>query len=227
MNEFTEIAERMLAGRKPMSGAEWDQHVFRTELLPRMRNWGFDDRFSEVQTLNDSQRHALDLVCQKMVRTGAIVALVGIRGVGKTTIAAQFALAKAKRYGEEALRGGPGLFENVSYRKASNVVARFKSLYSDYGDVRTEALMEARDYYCYQNDFVVIDELHECDDQKMKNRVLTDILDRRYASRRDSLLISNQTPEEFQATTSDSIISRLSEHGVIIPCEWQSFRTNP
>lgn len=83
--------------------------------------------------------------------------------------------------------------------------------------------MEARAAYCRLK-LAVIDELHECDDQKMKDRVLTDILDRRYSANTDTVLISNQTAEDFQATTSDSVLSRLAQHGAIVPCEWESFR---
>ena len=33
------------------------------------------------------------------------------------------------------------------------------------------------------------------------------------------------TAEEFAASAGDSIMSRLSEHGCIIPCSWPSYRS--
>ena len=105
------------------------------------------------------------------------------------------------------------------------MLQRYKPLYSDFGSVDTEGLMNELDFMCQQQEFLCIDELHDCDDMKAKTRLLTDIVDRRYSRCRDTILIANQKPAEFIASTGDSIISRLTEHGCIIPCDWPSYRT--
>lgn len=220
----TEILD--LSGRTPMPQDGYDNHLRASEVFPALNRWGFEARFRTLQTLNNGQVRVLEKVKEKMVGVGAIVALVGIRGTGKTTIAAQFAYEKAWKNSQEARRtdSGPREIVTVSYRKATGILSRFKPLYSDFGSLDTETLTDARNYYCRVTEFAVIDELHECEEQKLRNRILSDVLDRRYAAKRDTLIISNQTPEDFEATMSDSIISRLSEHGQIIPCMWESFR---
>jgi hypothetical protein len=41
----------------------------------------------------------------------------------------------------------------------------------------------------------------------------------------DTVLISNHDPEAFRNQMNASILSRISEGGAIIPCLWQSFRS--
>jgi len=218
------IAE-VLARVQPVSHSAYRQHVWQSEVRPALRRWGIQER--HLAPLDDfghaRQARAFEAVCDHMKGVGAIVALIGIRGCGKTTIAAQFARRLAWRNHEYAQR--PGM-PNVCcrYLKASDLVGRFKSLYADFGSVDGERLMESRAFFCQELEYLVIDELHEVADQKLAARLIPDLLDRRYAAKRDTLLISNQTPEDFQASMSDSVLSRLQEHGMIIPCNWESWR---
>ncbi len=142
---------------------------------------------------------------------GSIIALVGVRGAGKTTIAGQLIRMMATA----------GWI--APYRKMVDLISAYKVLYGDMGGIRTEWTERDRDWFCTRK-LAVIDELHECEESRLKNRVLTDVLDRRYSHHRDTLIISNQTPEEFMDCTTDSVLSRISEHGTIIPCEWDSWR---
>lgn len=165
------------------------------------------------------QRQVFEQVKALLTGKGAIIALVGPRGLGKTTIAGQLILEKAE---DESLPCP--WHRRPPYRKLAALIATFKSLYADYGNVDTEQLLERLDSFCKDHPFVTIDELHDCEDLRIKNRLLTDVLDRRYSNRLDSLLIANQTPAEFQETTSDSVLSRMKEHGAIIHCTWESWR---
>ena len=47
---------------------------------------------------------------------------------------------------------------------------------------------------------------------------------KRYGAMKDTILISNQTPDVFQKAIGSSILSRLQETGAIIQCDWPSFR---
>lgn len=207
--------------RDPVSDAQVSAWQWKNEITPRLAETSIDARFWRDVTDWGSkpQENAYLKARRHCAGNGAIVALVGSRGSGKTTIAAQMIVDRVKLWAEPPHDSPP------PYRKCSEIVAKYKSIYADYGSTDTERLIEQMKRLCAEK-FLVIDELHECDDQKMKTRVLTDILDRRYAKMRDTLIISNQTPQEFQATTSDSILSRMSEHGAIIPCNWKSWRTS-
>jgi DNA replication protein DnaC len=176
--------------------------------------------------MHKAQRAAYDDMRSHLRGKGAVIALIGPRGLGKTTLAAQFAIETAWRNRIEATKeDGPRIIQHVVYRKTASLLARYKPIFSDFGSIETETLMESLDFLCRQQEFLVIDELHECDDMKVKNRLITDIVDRRYSACRDTVIIANQTAEEFAASAGDSIMSRLSEHGCIIPCSWPSYRS--
>lgn len=223
---LTEAVSALLDGKTASPQAEWDAYLRKTEIWPSLDRWGFGPRFRQLLTLSGPQAKTLVAVQKKMQRVGAIVALVGQRGTGKTSIAARLAYEQAMTNASESRRltEGPREISSVIYRKATDLLSRYKPLYGDFGSIDIEALTESRRFLCQEQEFLIIDELHECEESKFKNRVLADILDRRYAAKRDTILIANQTPDEFQKSTADSIISRLSEHGCIIPCNWDSFR---
>jgi len=230
INPFDDAVAKMLERARDRGAIlperEYAKYVFETEIRPTMKTWGIQDRhLVEIEDFGSAeQQDKFAKVCARMKGVGAIVALIGIRGCGKTTIAAQFARAVAWRNHRHARQVPCGEIACCRYMKATDLLARFKPLYADFGSAETERMVAARDFFCTQVEFAVIDELHEVGDQKVMQRMIPDVLDRRYAARRDTLLISNQTPEEFLGSTSDSVISRLQEHGAILQCEWESWR---
>lgn len=221
MKELSEIFPN-LADKAPIPSEEMERYNWTNEIAPRLKASGFDVRFwNNIQNWNcDQQEHAHAECERRCQKNGAVVVLTGARGTGKTTICAQMAIARARN---PAL---PPWERQPPYRKACDLIARYKPLYADFGSTEIDTLMSSRDALC-RNALLFIDELHECDDQKMKDRLLTDIIDRRYAKLKDTILISNQSVSDFKNITSDSILSRIAEHGVIIPCEWSSWRRQP
>lgn len=198
--------------------AEIDEWNFKYVVCSRLEAAGFDERFFKKIELVPKQLSAYRAMKKHLTTCGAIVALVGIRGTGKTSLCSTLAQERA------AVEDEVPHVHTVLYRKMARLVMRFKPLYADYGSIDTESSMQVLDGLCGNHNLLVIDEVHETDDNKMKNRILVDIIDRRYAKLKDTILISNQTPAEFRKATSDSILSRLSEHGTIINCNWTSFR---
>jgi DNA replication protein DnaC len=211
-----------------MSAAESRAHNFK-EMLGKLRAVGWDTRFiqdgfpPEKDNRTDTQKRILEAIKGTLTRTGAIVALCGPRGLGKTTIMAQFAVERGwqdfdSKYTKRVM------CRYTLYRKASAIVTALKCLYADFGSIHT---IPAEHYQrdLIEAEILVIDEWQETgEDSRHKDRILTDIIDRRYASLRDTVIITNQTEEEFRKTTNSSIISRLGEHGQIIECSWVSFR---
>ncbi len=211
---------RLLALCPPKTDAEMRQWEWTNTVLPNLVASRLPERFHyEIHGWKEPKQYRTLLDCRELLqRNGAIVAMIGERGVGKTTVAAQLIIERAWNAGLQPWERRP------PYRKLTDLIAKFKPLYADFGSTQIEALMEKRDWLCRFHPFLVIDELHECDDQRMRDRVLTDILDRRYANRVDTLLISNQSVPEFTSATSDSVLSRLKEHGRVLVCKWKSFR---
>lgn len=225
------VVGEILSRVKPMSAEEQRRVQFKYDIVPRMKSLGFEERFRiDVRDFKNKDQAKVFKQCSDLLRgNGAIVALVGIRGTGKTTIAAQLAATRIRDWLDFHAEAPEDRFDDTvkgmpRYRKATSLISEFKSLYADYGSIGSEELTERREHQCREWPILVIDELHECEEQKMKDRVLTDIIDRRYAALTDTLLVSNQSPEDFKATTNPSILSRLGEHGCIIPCNWQSWR---
>lgn len=203
--------------------------LFTDSVVPRLSKLGFDRRYHAPLQLIAPQG-AVKSQCDALLqRTGAIVALVGIRGTGKTSIAATMAIERIRQqlhyYLEPDLQKRPKTVRCLPwYYKAAALVARYKSLHADFGSIDTESLQDSMESLCKECGLIIIDEWHECDDQKMRDRVLVDLIDRFYSCKNDVLIISNQDAKDFATKTNPSILSRLNEHGQIIPCKWNSFR---
>lgn len=227
-NPFDEQIEKFRS--LPMLDAralqDWE---FKHIIAPRLGAAGWESRFQQRLALNKGQKMVLNDAKELLRDKGAIIALVGERGLGKTTIAAHLAIDRTEHFWNfysivpeerEGMRVSRGI---PVYRKMAQMVKKFKSLYADFGSIETDSLIHAQAKLCEET-LLIIDELHECDELKIKDRLLTDLVDIRYAKRKDTILISNQTEEDFRRTTNDSILSRLSEHGRVIVCKWKSFR---
>lgn len=216
------------AAKAPVSAAQKLQFDLTTDIFQRLERSHWPLRFHREITGDwGCPRQAKTFArCREMFqRKGAVVALVGERGTGKTTIGAQLALARAwedLRSREDA--GVPTTDRATPYRKLTDLLARYKALYADFGTVNPERLAESRDILCRDHDLIVIDEIHECEELKTRERMLTDLIDRRYSMRNDTLLICNLTGDAFNAEIGDSVKSRISEHGAVLECTWGSWR---
>jgi DNA replication protein DnaC len=163
--------------------------------------------------------------------TGAVVALVGSRGTGKTTIATQVMLRRLEALVE--YHYGPDRAENKGqneppsagrYEKLTKLGVMFKAIFAGYGSIEQTKLTELYNNWVKES-LLVIDEVHDAETIQPAMAMLVDLIDRRYAERRDTILISNRDAQTFRAEMNQSIISRLTETGAILSCEWQSWRT--
>lgn len=229
MNEdLTEILSRIgtITAASPEAVRE---HAWKTSIEPKLLNAGFHHRHVQNLHLGKEQAAVLNRLQNRLTGIGAIIALVGPRGVGKTTLAGilarEWAWADYKSIFDKA-DGKCRTVKNryVILKKMTSIVAKLKAFYGDFGTIEISKLEQFRQFLV-TCDLLVVDELHEVDeDSRHKARTLTDILDCRYAAQRDSILISNETEKEFRQNISTSIMSRLSEHGAIISCNWPSYR---
>jgi DNA replication protein DnaC len=71
---------------------------------------------------------------------------------------------------------------------------------------------------------LVLDEIQERGETEWEQRTLTNLVDRRYAQLRTTLLITNQMKAEFQRSVGESIASRVRDRGGIVECLWRSVR---
>lgn len=218
----------------PMPRAEYRAHIFETQIAARLRDFQFEERYRKLDPLSGAdprcraQEDVLRGVKERFQNTGAIVALVGPRGTGKTSIASQLAQDRLWEDWERAISGQRGCPHRVtSYRKIAELLAKLKARYANYGSINGDQMEAYLDHIC-SVECLVIDEIHEApEDSKHKDQLLTDLIDRRYSAKRDTLLISNQQKADFVKALNPSIVSRMTEHGAVIRCEWPSFRDKP
>lgn len=141
--------------------------------------------------------------------SGFLCAMIGGRGTGKTQLAERLIHHHAMKSVKFSARYCP-------------IVAIFMAIRETFRDGGPTELEAAAEFIRPQ--MLVIDEAHERSESEWENRILNYIIDQRYSHKKDTLLISNQKPDEFKASIGPSIYSRLTETGGIIPCDWGSFR---
>lgn len=151
---------------------------------------------------------------------GAIVALLGARGTGKTQIAHNLlGVAIAKYLHEWSTWKGQPRYTSAAkiFRAMRDAQKRQRG---DEGDNESQTIARF-----VEPKLLVIDEAHERGETDFENRTFTEIIDDRYANNRTTILISNLSKAEFSKSIGPSIVSRIHEAGSTIECNWPSFRT--
>jgi hypothetical protein len=138
---------------------------------------------------------------------GFTVALLGNRGTGKSQI------------GVELIRRCC-LVMPCLYAKASDIFREIRSTYIPKSSITEKDVFNR----FAKVPLLVIDEVHQRGDTTAENNALIQIIDARYDAKRDTMLIANQTKEEFAAAIGSSVVSRIHETGEAIVCDWPSFR---
>jgi DNA replication protein DnaC len=150
-----------------------------------------------------------DQLC-KFCGSGFLVILAGPPGRGKTQIGVEI----ARR------------------RKGSSLYTMASILFRRFEDARKQASVES-EYGILKEvwapSFLVLDEISNRSGTDSENRLLNDILIRRFDSGKDSLLITYHTPRALTDKGSpfklpSPVIDRISENGLILECNWPSFR---
>lgn len=195
-------------------------------LLPD-KSFDMEARLKEVHRLRSSwnapARHALRTVFDPEAKewqtaleklkarlgTGFIVGLVGIRGPGKTQL------------GVELMRESTKALRSAYYCTAMDYFMHIKDAFQNDSE---KSQQEAQKFFVKPK-LLVLDEVHVRSGSSWEDNMLTDLIGKRYNAVLDTVLISNQTLPEFQASVGPSIMDRLNETGGCITCSWKSFRS--
>lgn len=140
-------------------------------------------------------------------RRGSITVLIGNRGTGKTQIAV------------ETIREGCIALYTARYARALDIFLEVRAAMKSEHQTEIDAIRTYLD-----PEILVIDEMQERGETAFEDRLLVNILDKRYTSMLDTILIANQAPEQFITAVGASIADRIRETGGIIECTWESFR---
>jgi DNA replication protein DnaC len=169
---------------------------------------GIPRRHSERNEFeNEHWKRKLESLRAKL-GSGFLIALIGIRGCGKTQMAVELIRAQIQRLKSAHLTTAMDIFLDIksAYRKDSEIDER--QILNRFFEPR----------------LLVIDEIQERAETAWEDRILTHLVDRRYKDERDTILVGNSTREKFEKEMGASIVSRLNETGGIIVCDWESFR---
>jgi DNA replication protein DnaC len=140
---------------------------------------------------------------------GATCSLIGPRGTGKTQVACWL----ANRLRET------GYISHTYYFTAADLFGLMKSWYAL---PCYEKGMNDRQIHTVP--MLVIDEMQERVESEHEDKMLTQVIDKRYGERLPTLLIANIRREEMQAKLGASVVSRLTEGGLNVLCDWPSYR---
>jgi DNA replication protein DnaC len=139
--------------------------------------------------------------------TGCLLSLIGNRGCGKTQLAV------------EAIRTITAKGKRARYCTATEFFIEIKAAYSTQNRSEKDVLNEFT-----RPALVVIDEVGQRSESEWENRLLFELLNRRYNALKDTILVSNQGADEFTKSLGPSLISRMIETGGLIECQWSSYR---
>lgn len=213
-----DLGQQMLARMQNMTPEErqrrnhervkWEQDQKENDVADLRRHMGAPKRHLACEVKNDGEwGKKLELLTDKL-GTGFIVALVGIRGNGKT----QMAVNLMKR---NTLN-----LRTAKFCTATEFFMEIKGTYRrDAQNTEEEIVSDYR-----KPKLLVIDEIGKRGESEWENTLLFELLNKRYNDMTDTVLIDNRTVEEFQTAIGPSLASRISESGGIIHCDWESFR---
>jgi DNA replication protein DnaC len=172
---------------------------------------GFPSRYVEALTAGvtlTQQQEQIAKSVMPLLDTGGIVGLLGQRGTGKTLLSAWI--------GRETC----AQVRTVHYCKVLDYFRAIKDTFSrDAEKTEREVVQQYANY-----GLLILDEAAERSGSDWELTQLTDLLDRRYSTRRATLLISNHTRAGMTEALGPSICSRLREDGDVFELAGDSYR---
>jgi len=217
--EAKNVAESFLNQLKSQTCSEAEIEAREAELKARaLREKGAEylskaniparHRTTPASELTGGAWHKLQQRILSRIGSGFIIAIVGPRGTGKTQSAVEIAKS-VSRAGKRPL-----------YSTAMGFFLDIKESFRDKGGSERAVI----DRYCVPA-YLILDEMQERGETAWEDRLLTHLIDRRYQAEKDTLLISNQTKENFLISIGESVSSRIIETGGVAVCDWPSYRT--
>jgi len=174
---------------------------------------GIDDSYFEKWIANyeittDAQKEAVNAQIMPCVGTSRPMVFIGLFGGGKTHIAN--AIVK------NALMSRRSAYY---YTMASMFRAYRTSLRDD--DFPEKKFFE-RIFGC---DVLAIDEMNVRSNSDAENRIIQEVVDKRYARRKQTIFIANMEFDEFSEMLGERLIDRLKEQeAAIVTFDWESYR---
>lgn len=136
-----------------------------------------------------------------------IAVLLGGKGRGKTQMCVDLIL--------EAVAAGKA----SEYWRADDLFDDLRALF----ETSHEEARRRRDVLEHLG-LLVIDALEDSRNTEFEAREFRRLIDKRYAARSPTVLVSNLTLPDFNTLVGESVSSRIEEAGTVLLCGWASFR---
>ena len=167
-------------------------------------------RHSERSELDGDEWLAKFDNLKRMLNRGMLVVVSGPRGSGKTQLAVE--LIRACCIAQKP--------QSALYATAMDFYLDLKSTFSPNA---RETERDVCRRFCAPR-LLVIDEAHERAESEWFGRLLYHVVDKRYASLKDTLFVTNQTKTEFADALGASSKSRILETGGFLTLEQRNYR---
>lgn len=164
--------------------------------------WNTDALPADAAAIADVKMNRL----REVARPGTIVAVIGPRGTGKTHMVCCLV--------REVCTSG----QSAIYMDAMDYLLAVRSTYGGKGEEKQVENDHAT------VDLLVLDEMQERGETAWEDRMLTRLVNKRYAANKITILLSNQDRATFSERVGESIASRIEDGGGVIVCDWQSVR---
>lgn len=212
--------EVMIANAPDGAGTGSDDCNRRRLCLVRESN-GWGSAYVEEDELTGASWLQTFRDAKAAIAARGIVAFIGTRGGGKTRMAAEIARAgywpddKGEWNGNAVVAGKTAL-----YRRAMDVFLDLRAAAKNDSKTSEKAVMEQLE----KPGLLIIDEFQERGESEWENRILTNLLDKRYAANRPTLIIANYDAAALSQALSPSVKDRMRENGRAFKFTWNSYR---
>lgn len=166
------------------------------------RHWG-----EHVKRGEQCKWTAMEKLIKGRLGQGIMIALIGERGNGKTQL------------GVELIRTNVHHLKSARFCTAAGFYMELKHAYKSSDESEKDVIDRFARY-----SLLVIDEIGKRSENDWENRLLYELLNRRYNSLKDTVLISNHGERELRDAIGPSLASRMNESGGLIECDWNSYR---
>lgn len=173
-----------------------------------------DRNFDTYRASNPGQQKALEVVREfadnfwsRHTPAGAMLVLAGERGNGKGHLAVSCAQ-------QVMLRG------TAMYLRTSDLIRRMRATWRRDSAMSEDELLSTMG----QLDLLVIDEVGVQRGTEDEQIILFDVIDRRYADLRPTILITNLDGATFKDFVGPRLMDRLNERAIFVPFKWESYR---
>lgn len=154
------------------------------------------------------------------VKEGGVGIVCGRRGTGKT----QMVTSVAMQYDQEIFKMDPYAYGRADmptclYYTAFSLLVAIRNHFQTKGDER-----RSFDRALATAPLLIIDEFGERSGSEWEGAQLCHVVDQRYQSMLPTVIALNCGAEDIQKAVSPSILSRCQEGGLLVHCDWESFR---